>query len=361
MSTERGKSFNYAIGMFGTSIPINMLKTYAAIYYVDKLGLTTAQFALHAADLHLHRCHRQPGLRLPLRPHAHPLGAPAALAGDRHAAAGAGLHRLLQPASISWPAIPCSPTAMLFYILTGTLDSVINANYGALFPELFRDDASRAKTNALRQAFQLVAMIISIALTPMVTKALGYSLTAILYGILGGAVILYMTFTCQGSKVQTDEEKPQAVEQPQGPAHQPQILDRRAWPTPFTARPCRWCWPPCLSLSSTPWASPTARPPSCSPRCCSSPSAAWRSGPGWCEVHADAGLAGGAGHAGGRLHPALLCQFAGHGHHLQRPGGLRLCRGDHHHGPDRRQDHGRGHRKSTTCGARGSSPTRWAS
>ena len=84
---------------------------------------------------------------------------------------------------------------MLFYILTGTLDSVINANYGALFPELFRTDTSRASTNALRQAFQLVAMIISIALTPVVTKALGYSLTSILYGLLGGAVILYMTFT----------------------------------------------------------------------------------------------------------------------------------------------------------------------
>ncbi len=33
--------------------------------------------------------------------------------------------------------------AMLFYILTGTLDSVINANYGALFPELFKTDLSR--------------------------------------------------------------------------------------------------------------------------------------------------------------------------------------------------------------------------
>ena len=54
--------------------------------------------------------------------------------------------------------------------------SVINANYGALFPELFRTDASRADANAMRQAFQLVAMIISIALTPMVTKAIGYSL-----------------------------------------------------------------------------------------------------------------------------------------------------------------------------------------
>src|SRR4030042_778257 len=98
--------------------------------------------------------------------------------------------------------------AMLFYIFTGTLDSVINANYGALFPELFRTDASRASTNALRQAFQLVAMIISIALTPMVTSAIGYQLTAIAYGILGGVVILYMALTSREVAITEAEEKP---------------------------------------------------------------------------------------------------------------------------------------------------------
>ena len=46
MKSERFKSFNYAIGMFGTSIPINMLKTYAAIFYVDQLGLKTTQWAM---------------------------------------------------------------------------------------------------------------------------------------------------------------------------------------------------------------------------------------------------------------------------------------------------------------------------
>ena len=98
--------------------------------------------------------------------------------------------------------------AMLFYIFTGTLDSVINANYGALFPELFPDDVSRAKTNALRQAFQLVAMIISIALTPIVTNAIGFSTTSILYGILGGAVILYMAFTTHEKEILPEETKP---------------------------------------------------------------------------------------------------------------------------------------------------------
>ena len=98
---------------------------------------------------------------------------------------------------------------MLFYILTGTLDSVINANYGALFPELFRDDKSRASTNALRQAFQLVAMIISIALTPMVTGAIGYSMTAIIYGLLGGAVIMYMSLTSKEVRIEEYDKKPE--------------------------------------------------------------------------------------------------------------------------------------------------------
>ncbi len=45
MPEPRGKSFNYAIGMFGTSIPINMLKTFAFTFYVLGLGVTTEQWA----------------------------------------------------------------------------------------------------------------------------------------------------------------------------------------------------------------------------------------------------------------------------------------------------------------------------
>ncbi len=208
MTSPRLKSFNYAIGMFGTSIPINMLKTYAAIYYVDKLGMTTVQLSLvlliytfiDAADNLIYgylsdRTRTRWGRRRPWLT----IGTPLLVLG------------LI--AFFSTPAFLAGNSlfayCMLFYIFTGTLDSVINANYAALFPELFRDDASRASTNALRQAFQLVAMIISIALTPMVTSALGYSLTSILYGLLGGAVILYMTFTSRETKIQVEEEKPQ--------------------------------------------------------------------------------------------------------------------------------------------------------
>ena len=207
MKAEKLKSFNYAIGMFGTSIPINMLKTYAAIYYVDSLGLTTVQLAsilfiytfIDALDNPIYgflsdRTRTRWGRRRPWL------------------VIGTPLLVLFFIAFYSTPAFLSGNNlfayAMLFYILTGTLDSVINANYGALFPELFRSDAARASTNALRQAFQLVAMIISIALTPIVTHAIGFMATAVIYGLLGGAVILYMAFTAKEVAITADEQKP---------------------------------------------------------------------------------------------------------------------------------------------------------
>jgi GPH family glycoside/pentoside/hexuronide:cation symporter len=208
MPSSRLKSFNYAIGMFGTSIPINMLKTYAAIYYVGSLGMTTVQLSLmlfiytfiDAIDNPVYgflsdRTRSRWGRRRPWLV----IGTPLLILGF--------IAFYSPPSFLNGNSLVVY--CMLFYMFTGTLDSVINANYAALFPELFRDDSSRANVNALRQAFQLVAMIISIALTPMVTKALGYSLTSILYGLLGGGVILYMSLTSKEMKIEEDEKKPQ--------------------------------------------------------------------------------------------------------------------------------------------------------
>jgi glycoside/pentoside/hexuronide:cation symporter, GPH family len=207
MTESRFKSFNYAIGMFGTSIPINMLKTYAAIFYVDRLGLTTVQFSLilfiytfiDALDNPVYgflsdRTRTRWGRRRPWLLASAPLLVLGFIA------------FYSPPAQLA--ANVLFVYAALTYVVTGTLDSVINANYGALFPELFRTDASRAATNALRQAFQLVAMIVSIALTPVVSSLLGYPLTAVVYGVLGGAVILYMALTSREVAIGPTEEKP---------------------------------------------------------------------------------------------------------------------------------------------------------
>ena len=207
MKSNRMKAFNYAVGMFGTSIPINLLKTYAAIFYVDQKGLTTPDFALilfiytfiDVLDNPVYgflsdRTRSKWGRRRPWLV----IGTPLLILGL--------IAFYTTPAFLSGNSLLA--WAMLFYIFTGTLDSVINANYAALFPEIFTDDASRAKANAMRQAFQLVAMIISIALTPMVTNWIGFSNTSIIYGVLGGVVILYMSLTAKEREVHPDEETP---------------------------------------------------------------------------------------------------------------------------------------------------------
>lgn len=198
----------YAAGMFGTSIPINMFKTFAAIFYVDHLSLIdSTQFSLilflytflDAIDNPVYgflsdRTRTRWGRRRPWFVIGAPLlvlcfvmffNPPAALG------PGSAFYYIL-----------------LMYMLTGTLDSLINANYGALFPELFPTEKSRAKTNAMRQAFQFLAMIISIALTPVVAGALGYSLTALLYGALAIVVIYFMTFGCHENPEYMEKPKP---------------------------------------------------------------------------------------------------------------------------------------------------------
>lgn len=207
MNKPRATTFNYAVGMFGMSIPINMLKTFAFTYYVLQKGVTTTQWALmmliytfiDALDNPIYgflsdRTRSRWGRRRPWLT----IGTPLLI--------------LCLIAFYNMPAFLAGNSVfaycMLFYILTGTLDSVLNANYAALFPELFPNDTSRAKANALRQAFMLLGMIISIALTPMVTKMLGYGLTSIIYGLLGGGTIMYMTFTCRERDLEPEEAKP---------------------------------------------------------------------------------------------------------------------------------------------------------
>jgi len=207
-SIKPTKPFSYAVGMFGTSIPINMFKTYAAFFYVDHLGLlTTPQFSrilffytfLDAIDNPVYgflsdRTRTKWGRRRPWLLIGSPLLILCFILFFNPPAA-------LQPGS-------AFSYILLMYMFTGTLDSLINANYGALFPELFPTEKLRAKTNAIRQVFQLIAMIISIALTPIVTEKIGFTATACIYGALAIAVIWFMTLNCHEDLSAMESPKP---------------------------------------------------------------------------------------------------------------------------------------------------------
>lgn len=206
---KKTSSFRYAIGMFGTSIPINMFKTYASAYYVMTRGATFEQMGvvlmvyaiLDAIDNPVYgflsdHTRTKWGRRRPWLV----IGTPLLI-----------LFFILffsAPASLEAGSTSLFVYMLLMYLLTGTLDSLINANYGALFPELFKDDKKRTSTNAMRQAFQLVAMAISIALTPMVTERLGYQNTAIVYGVLALVVILFCATGCHENPENLELEKP---------------------------------------------------------------------------------------------------------------------------------------------------------
>lgn len=207
--TKKTSPGRYGFAMFGTSIPINMFKSFAAIFYVDMLGLDMKKYSLvlfiytfvDAIDNPVYgflsdRTRTKWGRRRPWL------------------LIGTPLLVLFFILFYNVPAFIESEKGMLFiymllmYILTGTLDSLVNANYGSLFVELFKKDADRAKTNGIRQICQLFAMAISIALTPMITEKIGYRLTSLIYGVVALAVMMFCFWGCREDTNYEELEKP---------------------------------------------------------------------------------------------------------------------------------------------------------
>ncbi|GAB2601293.1 MFS transporter [Pseudactinotalea suaedae] len=195
----RTPPWRYAIGMFGTSIPINMIKGSMILFYVDMLGMDARVYAgvmvvyaiIDAIDNPLlghlsDRTRTRFGRRRPWLL----IGAP-----------------LLAASMIAFFSAPTSLDGVAlviwfatFAILCEAFDSMLNANYGALLPELFPAERARASANGLRQGFQLVALVISLAVTPLLTTrvfgtedtTVGFRTTAIIYGVVAVVAICFM-------------------------------------------------------------------------------------------------------------------------------------------------------------------------
>ncbi|MEV4089863.1 MFS transporter, partial [Nonomuraea fuscirosea] len=200
----RTPAWRYAIGMLGTSIPINMIKGSMILYYVDILGLDVRAYGVvmviyavidavdnpllgHLSDRTRSRFgRRRPWLLV---------GAP-----------------MLVACMIAFFSAPSSLRGMglvlwfaVFAILCEAFDSMINANYGALLPELYPRERDRAVANGLRQGFQLVALVLSLAVTPLLTTSVfgteestgGFRTTAIIYGAVALVVIAFMALSAR--------------------------------------------------------------------------------------------------------------------------------------------------------------------
>ncbi|MCK2220360.1 MFS transporter [Actinomadura sp. ATCC 31491] len=211
----RTPPWRYAIGMFGTSIPINMIKGSMILFYVDLLGLDVRAYGVvmvvyavidaldnpllgHLSD----RTRTRFGRRRPWLLAGAPMLAACMVAFFSVPASLHGMGLLI------WFAV--------FAILCEAFDSMLNANYGALLPELFPRERDRAVANALRQGFQLVALVISLAVTPLLTTQVfgtehstqGFRTTAIGYGVIALAVIVFMALGARENPRYSTREQP---------------------------------------------------------------------------------------------------------------------------------------------------------
>lgn len=214
----RTPAWRYALGMFGTSIPINLIRGSIVLLYVDILGMDVRAYAAVMAVYAVIDAIDNPVLghlsdrtrtRLGRRRPWLLLGAPLLAASMIALFSPPG--SLDGPGLVAWFA--------LFAILSELFDSMLNANYGALLPELFPEERRRALANVLRQGFQLVAMVISLALTPVLTTSLlgseeevgGFSRTAALYAVIAVAAIVVMALGAHEVPARRQEERPRLL------------------------------------------------------------------------------------------------------------------------------------------------------
>ncbi len=191
------KPWRYALTMFGLSIAGYMYTTYGTFFYTENIGLTMQMIAAANVIYAIWDAFNDPiagylsdrtrtkwGRRRPWLLVAVPVFIAASmLFFSPPAALGKGT------ALAVWFAV--------FLILTETGNTIASVNYHSLLPDLYRDVQQRNRANSLRQALQLVGMIIGVSLVPMITSALGYTVTAVVLGLLSGALIIYSVLGCR--------------------------------------------------------------------------------------------------------------------------------------------------------------------
>ncbi|MCQ6561442.1 MFS transporter [Paenibacillus mendelii] len=194
----------FALGMFAIMIPSTAFGSFYSYYYVEKLGLGVGLATLARTIYLIWDAVNQPlfgylsdrtrtryGRRRPWLISAIPLfmvtfilvfAVPEGLAGY---------------SLFLWFLI-----ALILYEGVAT---ILWVNYGALFPELFKGDRLRAKASAVQQGYQIVALLIGTALTPILYDALGFGSMAAVYALVFALVmLLFLRYVREGDEARLE-------------------------------------------------------------------------------------------------------------------------------------------------------------
>ncbi|WP_068779764.1 MFS transporter [Paenibacillus sp. GM2] len=190
----------YAFGMLAMMIPSQAFSSFYTYYYVDKLGLSIGLATLARTIFLIWDAVNQPifgywsdrtrtrfGRRRPWIFIASPLFALAFIL-------------------VFSPPVNLSESGLFTWFLVmlvfyEAVAAIIWVNYGALFPELFKGDRVRTKASAIQQGYQIVAILIGTAFTPVLFNALGFGNMAVIYSLV--FLIFMALFLCF---IKEDEE-----------------------------------------------------------------------------------------------------------------------------------------------------------
>ena len=209
---EKNKTCNrpwrYSLAMFGLSIAGYMYVTYGTFFYTETIGLSMKLIALGnvlyavwdafndpIAGYLSDRTRTRWGRRKPWLLVSVPVFVLSSIL-------------FFSPPASLGTGVGLAVYFTVFLMLTETGNTISTVNYHSLLPELYRDEKRRNQANALRQAMQLVGMIIGVSLVPMITAAIGYRATALALGLLSGALILYSILGCRERSEFSQSEQP---------------------------------------------------------------------------------------------------------------------------------------------------------
>ncbi len=208
MEKRYNRPWRYALAMFGLSITGYMYQSYGVYFYNTQLGLSLAAIGVGNILFSLWDAFNDPisgylsdrtrtrwGRRKPWLTVSVPIFILASIL-------------YFSPPGSLGNGTGLAVYFTFFMMLTETANTIASVNYHSLLPELFREIGERNRANAIRQDLQLVGMIIGVSLVPMIANSIGYQMTAVILGVLGGALILYSVFGCKESAAFSDLPQP---------------------------------------------------------------------------------------------------------------------------------------------------------
>lgn len=197
--------YSYAFGMLAMMIPVQAFMSYYNFYYVDYYGLgiglaTLARLIYQIWD----------AVNDPL------LGYLSDRTRTRFGRRKPWIYAAMPLFVLSFMMMFSAPEGLgqnglfvwflIALMLLETVSAIIWVNYGALFPELFTGDRLRARASAVQQAYQIVALLIGTAATPILYTSLGYSNMALIYSVLFIAFMWFcMAMTREREEVREQE------------------------------------------------------------------------------------------------------------------------------------------------------------